>query len=515
MALSQETKEDISQEVEMDFTDQEPLQTAVMEEYADEIENEARQVAMAEGFPHITDMSRLSYTIDVQPQVSVESVAEKWINFLEDISGNEEDLENTLSKPSIRIEHFVRNASDYLEISIVLLESVEAFSERNPVENIDYLANRMESYFSAEDYEGYLVEDAVSSDALNDKVSEAYIEADIAYTPENESIYGFEIKNIRPKYSFQDIADRLAENIQESFDTVQNYLDAQFYRDLDEHDFIDYDVVIDVPDEYADTNPVDNIDYLARRLESAFDSQEYAQYIREISLNQDELHEKIIDAYIEARIGYSQDNLNKYGYEIVNARPIESFEDIAYKLAELIQNDYGSVQNYLNSNYFYSYLDGFKLAVYDVVVNLENGLEDESSEDIDFDPIYLDDYDIENTIRELFDIKEFKKEVAMSEGFTTNDEIESAIDFDFVWDVSLERPSDYSVVEAEFKNALQYNGIQDMQTYDELDNIDFIYDYLYDSDLLFVDTHRDSQAYVLVFDLDTDALREAMDENAY
>lgn len=513
MALSKDTREDILQEVDMDFVDQEPLQSAVMEEYADEIEDEALQTAIDEGFPNITDMSTLSYTIDVNPQGGVEAVAEKWINFLEDISDSEEDLENILSKPSTRIEHFVRNASDYLEISIVLLESVEEFSERNPVENIEYLANRLESDFSAEEYEGYLIEDAVSSDALNDKVSEAYIEAGIAYTPENESIYGFEIKNIRPKYSFQDIADRLAENIQESFDTVQDYLDAQFYRNLDEHDFIDYDVVVDVPDEYADSNPVDNIDYLTRRLESAFDSQEYAQYIRESGVNQDELQEKIIDAYMEARIGYSQDNLNKYGYEIVNARPIESFEDIADKLAELIQNGYGSVQNYLSSNNFYNHLDSFRLAVYDVVVNLENGLEDESSEDIDFDPLYLDDIDIENVIREYFDIRELKKEIAMSENFTTWEELEYALDYNDVWTSNLEKPSDYSIVEAEFKKALQEKGIRDMQTFKELENIDFVYDYLYDSDLLYVGTHKDSHAYVLVYKLDVDELRDMVLES--
>lgn len=513
MALSKDTREEILQEVDIDFVDQEPLQSAVMEEYADEIEDEALQTAIDEGFPNITDMSTLSYTIDVNPQGSVESVAEKWINFLEDISDNEENLENILSKPSTRIEHFVRNASDYLEISVVLLESVEEFSERNPVEAKDYFAQRLEDDFSAEEYEGYLIEDAVSSDALNDKVSEAYIEAGIAYTPENESIYGFEIKNIRPKYSFQDIADRLAENIQESFDTVQDYLDVQFYRDLDEHDFIDYDVVVDVPDEYADSNPVDNIDYLTRRLESAFDSQEYAQYIRESGVNQDELQEKIIDAYMEARIGYSQDNLNKYGYEIVNARPIESFGDIADKLAELIQNGYGSVQNYLSSNNFYNHLDSFRLAVYDVVVNLENGLEDESSEDIDFDPLYLDDIDIENVIREYFDIRELKKEIAMSENFTTWEELEYALDYNDVWTSNLEKPSDYSIVEAEFKKALQEKGIRDMQAFKELENIDFVYDYLYDSDLLYVGTHKDSHAYVLVYKLDVDELRDIVLES--
>lgn len=390
MALSQKTKEEILQEVEMDFVDQEPLQTEVMEEYADEIEDEALQTAMDVGFPNITDMSRLNYTIDVQPQGSIEEVAEKWINFLEDISDSEEGLQKILANANQRHEHFAHNASDYLNINIEILESVEEFADKNPVEAKERFAQRLEDDFSAEEYSAYLIEDAISSDALNEKIVEAYAEAGIEYNQENERTYGFKIIDIQPKQSFEAIADRLAEKIQETYDTVGNYLNSQFYRDLDTDDLIDYRVTVDT--------------------------------------------------------------------------------------------------------------------------DIEN---EEGTENLDFDPIYLDDYDIENTIRELFDIKEFKKEVAMSEGFTTNDEIESAIDFDFVWDVSLERPSDYSVVEAEFKNALQYNGIQDMQTYDELDNIDFIYDYLYDSDLLFVDTHRDSQAYVLVFDLDADALREAIDENAY
>lgn len=513
MTLSKDTREDILQEVDMDFVDQEPLQSAIMEEYADEIEDEALQTAIDEGFPNITDMSTLSYTIDINPQGGVEAVAEKWINFLEDISDSEEALQNILASPNKRREHFVHNASDYLEISIIILDSVEEFSERNPVEAKDYFAQRLEDDFSAEEYEGYLIEDAISSNTLNEKIVEAYRDAGIMHTQENEDAYGFEIKNIRPKYSFQDIADRLAENIQESFDTVQDYLNVQFYRDLDEHDFIDYDVMVDVPDEYADSNPVDNIDYLTRRLESAFDSQEYAQYIRESGVNQDELQEKIIDAYMEARIGYSQDNLNKYGYEIVNARPIESFEDIADKLAELIQNGYGSVQNYLSSNNFYNHLDSFRLAVYDVVVNLENGLEDESSEDIDFDPLYLDDIDIENVIREYFDIRELKKEIAMSENFTTWEELEYALDYNDVWTSNLEKPSDYSIVEAEFKKALQEKGIRDMQAFKELENIDFVYDYLYDSDLLYVGTHKDSHAYVLVYKLDVDELRDMVLES--
>lgn len=390
MILSKDTREEILQEVEMDFTDQEPLQTEVMEEYEDEIKNEALQVAMDAGFPHITDVNKLSYTIDVQPQGGIEAVAEKWINFLEDIADSEEDLQNILAHPNQRCEHFVRNINDYLTVNIELLESFEEFADKNPVEAKDRFAQRLEDDFSAEEYSAYLIEDAISYDALNEKIVEAYAEAGIEYNQENERTYGFKITDIQPKQSFEAIADRLAEKVQETYDTVGNYLNSQFYRDLDTDDLIDYRVTVDT--------------------------------------------------------------------------------------------------------------------------DIEN---EEGTENLDFDPIYLDDYDIENTIRELFDIKEFKKEVAMSEGFTTNDEIESAIDFDFVWDVSLERPSDYSVVEAEFKNALQYNGIQDMQTYDELDNIDFIYDYLYDSDLLFVDTHRDSQAYVLVFDLDADALREAIDENAY
>lgn len=390
MILSKDTREEILQEVEMDFTDQEPLQTEVMEEYEDEIKNEALQVAMDAGFPHITDVNKLSYTIDVQPQGGIEAVAEKWINFLEDIADSEEDSQNILAHPNQRREHFVRNINDYLTVNIELLESFEEFADKNPVEAKDRFAQRLEDDFSAEEYSAYLIEDAISSDALNEKIVEAYAEAGIEYNQENERTYGFKITDIQPKQSFEAIADRLAEKVQEAYDTVGNYLDAQFYRDLDADDLIDYRVMVDT--------------------------------------------------------------------------------------------------------------------------DIEN---EEGTENLDFDPIYLDDYDIENTIRELFDIKEFKKEVAMSEGFTTNDEIESAIDFDFVWDVSLERPSDYSVVEAEFKNALQYNGIHDMQTYDELDNIDFIYGYLYDSNLLFVDTHRDSQAYVLVFDLDADALREAIDENAY
>ena len=103
----------------------------------------------------------------------------------------------------------------------------------------------------------------------------------------------------------------------------------------------------------------------------------------------------------------------------------------------------------------------------------------------------------------------------MSEGFTTDDELESAIDFDFVWDVNLERPSDYSVVEAEFKNALRDHGVKNMKDYDELDDIDFIYQHLLDSELLYADAEKDDHAYVLVYDLDADALREAMDENSY
>lgn len=390
MELLQETKEDILQEVEMDFVDQEPLQNAVMEEYADEIEDEALQVAMAEGFPNIKDISTLSYTIDVQPQGGTESVAEKWINFLEDIADSEEDLQNILANSNRRREHFVHNASDYLQVSIVILESVEEFADKNPVEAKDHFAQRLEDDFSAEEYSAYLIEDAISSDALNEKIVEAYAEAGIEYNQENERTYGFKITDIQPKQSFEAIADRLAEKVQETYDTVGNYLNSQFYRDLDAYDLIDYRVTVDTD----------------------------------------------------------------------------------------IENESGV-------------------------------------ENLDFDPIYLDDYDIENIIKEEFDIKELKEEIAMSEGFTTDDELESAVDFDFVWNIDLERPSDYSVVEAEFKNALRDHGVKNMKDYDELDDIDFIYQHLLDSELLYADAEKDDHAYVLVFDLDADALREAMDENSY
>ena len=390
MALSKDTREEILQEVEMDFTDQEPLQTEVMEEYADEIENEALQTAMDAGFPNITDMSRLSYTIDVQPQGSIEEVAEKWINFLEDISDNEEDLQKILANANQRREHFAHNASDYLNVNIEILESVEEFADKNPVETKERFAQRLEDDFSAEEYSAYLIEDAISSDALNEKIVEAYAEAGIEYNQENERTYGFKITDIQPKQSFEAIADRLAEKVQEAYDTVGNYLDAQFYRDLDADDLIDYRVMVDT--------------------------------------------------------------------------------------------------------------------------DIEN---EDGAENLDFDPIYLDDYDIENIIKEEFDIKELKKGIAMDEGFTTDDELESAIDFDFVWDVDLERPSDYSVVEAEFKNALRNNGVKNMKDYDELDDIEFIYKHLYNEGLIYPDAEKDDRAYVLVYDLDADALRECISENEY
>ena len=101
----------------------------------------------------------------------------------------------------------------------------------------------------------------------------------------------------------------------------------------------------------------------------------------------------------------------------------------------------------------------------------------------------------------------------MSENFTTWEELEYALDYNDVWTSNLEKPSDYSIVEAEFKKALQEKGIRDMQTFKELENIDFVYDYLYDSDLLYVGTHKDSHAYVLVYKLDVDELRDMVLES--
>lgn len=96
MKVSEELKTRLSQDIETDFSEQQSLKQAVLNEYQEDIQHEIFQMAVSEGFPSEMNVEDLDYEIEVIPQGSIEAVTERYIAFLEETSTNiESDIMNT------------------------------------------------------------------------------------------------------------------------------------------------------------------------------------------------------------------------------------------------------------------------------------------------------------------------------------------------------------------------------------------------------------------------------------
>lgn len=249
MAVSKQLKYQLLKDVEADFSEQQSLKKAIFDDYQKDIEREVYQMAISEGFPSEMNIEDLNYDIEITPQESVEGVTERYLAFLEETST---DVEQDITNTNLRQNEFVDHAESYLNLNIMILESPSTFKEIHAMSSVNYLAQRMISFFDRDEYlriithEGEVLHESTHNQFLLDKVREAYRDEGLDFD-ETLKTRGFaycKIHNLRPFTSFEDIAERFAERIETKYKTIQSYLESQYYNDLDATNEINFDVVV-------------------------------------------------------------------------------------------------------------------------------------------------------------------------------------------------------------------------------------------------------------------------------
>lgn len=188
-----------------------------------------------EGFPEGTTLHDIDYSIDVKAKKEARIIAEEYIEANEIRTMEDADMQSEGD-----VETYIMNDLDNLDFELTLKTDVTDYLDERPTE--EYFAEQIEEEFDPIGLRMAIEESEL--DSLHQKIAEKLREEDYPDHVTPNDIDDFEVTNIRPKTSFDDLASQLFGKIEES-GNVSSYLnDGNFVRDAVSEELLDYDVEI-------------------------------------------------------------------------------------------------------------------------------------------------------------------------------------------------------------------------------------------------------------------------------
>lgn len=377
-----------------------------------------------------------------------------------------------------------------------------------------------------EDIEQDVEMDFVETDGLNQLLWETYgseLEEEVREQAREEGFPYIEDLNnlsyavtINPFGSEERVCEKWIAYLEDVADD-QETLNAMTVNSRDRHQFYMDNIndcllitfeFYETPEEFGERHPSLFINYLSIEMEMAYEESDMKDFVKANAPFMDAHEEKLIEAFSEAGIPYTPENVQKYPYQITDVKLNRTFDDFAETQASKIEETYPNVKTYIEEDFYKELL---YLNVVDYRIELSDDVGEDGEEDIPFDFDDLDDSDIRDVILENEDINELKEQIAV-DMLSTDEEIDFAMDVDYLWDISLEHPSDTSRFQPVFNEALKNAGIKSKAEFDDLDDISFVYQAFFDDELLIAGGEPYDDAYTLVYELDRESLREQLAE---
>lgn len=230
MALSQAQLDKLAQAFDHQFTDNKrELGNRLREEYEYEYDQEFSETLEGEGFPtpHANYMNVNHYT-EIESRLSMDD----WATFVEDndVVSDSDGFDAYIGDEN-NIVYTIMNNLEQTNINFIIEEELSEWIESHPTEA--YLSEEMERYYEPTELEEIIRQS--NDEVVHDKVKEQLLEEGFPEDVKPDEV-DFLIYDVKLEKTFDDLAIEFIDDVNQSYNSVQDYLKTQFYIDVVRND---------------------------------------------------------------------------------------------------------------------------------------------------------------------------------------------------------------------------------------------------------------------------------------
>lgn len=230
MALSQSQLDKIAEAFNHQFTDNKrELGDRLREEYEYEYDQVFSETLENEGFPTPqANYMNVNHYAEVESRISMED----WATLVEDSDMvNDKDAYDAFINDDDEVFYTIMNNLDQTTVNFIIEEELSEWIEAHPTEA--YLSEEMEIYYDPTEFEEVIRQN--NDEIVHEKVKEQLLEEGFPedVTPDDVD---FVIYDARLEKTFDDLAVEHIDNVNQNYNSVDDYLKTQFYTDIVSND---------------------------------------------------------------------------------------------------------------------------------------------------------------------------------------------------------------------------------------------------------------------------------------
>lgn len=247
MALSQSQLDKIAQAFNDQFTDgKRELGDRLRVEYEYEYDQSFSETLENEGFPTPqANYMNVNHYAEVESRLSMED----WATFVEDNDiVSDKDEYNAFINDDDSVFYTIMNHLENTNVNFIIEEELSEWIEAHPTEA--YLSEEMEIYYDPTELEEMIRQN--NDEVVYEKVKEQLLEEGFPedVTPDDVD---FIIYDAKLEKTFDDLAVEFIDDVNQNYNTVQDYLKTQFYMDIVSNDR-NYDFEVELTTDPEDFN---------------------------------------------------------------------------------------------------------------------------------------------------------------------------------------------------------------------------------------------------------------------
>lgn len=225
-ALSNQQIQKLADKFSDIFTDEKrELGDRLLLEYEYDYDQEFSEFLDSEGFPtpQANYMNVMHYA-EIESNIDFEQWAEI-ASEDEDING-QDDFESYLNDDD-NFFYTIMNNMDSATVNFYIEEELQEWIESHPTEA--YLSEEMEKFYDPTEFEEVIRQN--NDEVVHDKVKEALSEEGFPEDTNPDDV-DFNVYDVQLNKTFDDFAVEFIDDVNQSYDSVKDYLETQFYIDV-------------------------------------------------------------------------------------------------------------------------------------------------------------------------------------------------------------------------------------------------------------------------------------------
>lgn len=247
MALSQTQLDKLAYAFNHQFTDNKrELGNRLREEYEYEYDQAFADTLNSEGFPTPqANYMNVNHYTEIESNISMDD----WAELVQDndIVSDKDEFDAFINDDN-NIFYTIMDNLDQTSINFIIEEELSEWIEAHPTEA--YLSEEMEIYYDPTEFEEVIRQN--NDEIVHEKVKEQLLEEGFPedVTPDDVD---FVIYDARLKKTFDDLAVEHIDDVNQNYNSVDDYLKTQFYTDIVSNDR-NYDFEVELTTDPEDFN---------------------------------------------------------------------------------------------------------------------------------------------------------------------------------------------------------------------------------------------------------------------